>query len=273
MKYQEYIEKIFNRKVVLSKLNKGLTNDIYTTVVDGIKYAIRIPKDDSELIINIEHEKDILKYTNNLDIDVQEYYFDEKTRVRITYFVEVDEFQDYDDDNKYRKVAKMLKKLHSMENNVKHVFDPIKTFYKYHSNIKNMLFDIDEYMIIIDKVQSIDFNPCVCHNDLVSGNLLFAKDKEYLIDYEYAGLNDPLFDVMSFFTENDIYDDHKRKLFYDEYFDNLDENTIENLKIYEGFHNLLWLCWANMMYELRKESIYYEIALNKYSNLVKFFVE
>ena len=35
----------------------------------------------------------------------------------------------------------------------------------------------------------------------VDGNILFTKENVYLIDYEYAADNDPLFDVMSFLSE------------------------------------------------------------------------
>ena len=34
-----------------------------------------------------------------------------------------------------------------------------------------------------------------CHNDLLPGNVLFEEDRVWLIDYEYAGNNDPFFDL------------------------------------------------------------------------------
>jgi thiamine kinase-like enzyme len=34
-----------------------------------------------------------------------------------------------------------------------------------------------------------------CHNDLLPGNVLFEEDRVWLIDYEYAGNNDPYFDL------------------------------------------------------------------------------
>ncbi len=34
-----------------------------------------------------------------------------------------------------------------------------------------------------------------CHNDLLPANLLFAAERIWLLDYEYAGMNDPFFDL------------------------------------------------------------------------------
>ena len=34
-----------------------------------------------------------------------------------------------------------------------------------------------------------------CHNDLLPGNVLFADDRVWLLDFEYAGMNDVFFDL------------------------------------------------------------------------------
>ena len=34
-----------------------------------------------------------------------------------------------------------------------------------------------------------------CHNDLLPGNILFADDRVWLLDFEYAGMNDRCFDL------------------------------------------------------------------------------
>jgi thiamine kinase-like enzyme len=37
--------------------------------------------------------------------------------------------------------------------------------------------------------------PATCHNDLLPGNVLFGPDRTWLLDYEYAGMNDRHFDL------------------------------------------------------------------------------
>jgi thiamine kinase-like enzyme len=38
-------------------------------------------------------------------------------------------------------------------------------------------------------------DPVPCHNDLLPGNVLFARDRTWLLDFEYAGMNDKYFDL------------------------------------------------------------------------------
>jgi thiamine kinase-like enzyme len=39
--------------------------------------------------------------------------------------------------------------------------------------------------------------PVPCHNDLTTGNVLFTDGQAWLLDFEYAGMNDPFFDLGS----------------------------------------------------------------------------
>ena len=272
MKYQELINTIFKQETIINKIDKGLTNDIYITNVNNIKYIIRIPKDDIDNIININHEKEVLKLIRNTNLDVKEYYYNPNNRIRITYYIDnAIEYKDNNNINKIIVVAKLLKELHSIDvSNLNVYFNPIDMYIKYTNNINKYLYNIDKYLFIIDIIKSFKFNYVLCHNDLVSGNLLFSKDKDYLIDYEYAGLNDPLFDVMSFLTENEITNEYERNLFYKEYFNDLTEDLKYKLNCYECFTNLLWYTWANMMYDTRNDDTYKLIAKDKYNALIMF---
>ncbi len=68
----------------------------------------------------------------------------------------------------------------------------------------------------------------------------YSQDKTYLIDYEYAANNDPLFDVMSFLSENQINDPALRERFYAVYFNEMNDTVRKQLDIWENFQNLLW---------------------------------
>ena len=37
--------------------------------------------------------------------------------------------------------------------------------------------------------------PVACHNDLLPGNVLFGPERAWLLDFEYAGMNDRYFDL------------------------------------------------------------------------------
>jgi thiamine kinase-like enzyme len=50
------------------------------------------------------------------------------------------------------------------------------------------------------------------HNDLVEGNILKTKEGIKLIDFEYCGVGNALFDVASFLTERKLSMEDRKKI-------------------------------------------------------------
>jgi thiamine kinase-like enzyme len=51
-----------------------------------------------------------------------------------------------------------------------------------------------------------------CHNDLLNANLLKAGDHVWIVDYEYAGMGDPFFDLGNLSINNGLSDDAQERL-------------------------------------------------------------
>jgi thiamine kinase-like enzyme len=103
----------------------------------------------------------------------------------------------------------------------------------------------------------------------VAGNIGYTKEKSYLIDYEYAGDNDPYFDVMSFITENSLSSEEKESFLETYFTQSPSQNIRQELEKMAKMHNLLWCTWAKMMAESRQSSVYLEIAYDKLQALRK----
>src|SRR6185436_4205870 len=43
-----------------------------------------------------------------------------------------------------------------------------------------------------------------CHNDLLNANFLLEGDHTWIVDYEYAGMGDPFFDLGNLAVNNDL---------------------------------------------------------------------
>ena len=58
-------------------------------------------------------------------------------------------------------------------------------------------FDVAALRDAVDDLEArlAPFRPSLCHNDLMPGNLIEADDRLWLIDWEYAGVGHPLFDL------------------------------------------------------------------------------
>ncbi|MDF9824724.1 thiamine kinase-like enzyme [Breznakia sp. PF5-3] len=255
----------------LEKLDKGITNHNYLLQVNNMKYVVRIPYGDSTHDFNRQHEAIILKDVR--DLDVPTIYFDTNTGIKITEYIDhLYEYAQCPYEDKIERCARLIKKLHEKPA-PPFEFNPLKTLMNYKSKVKDPLFDLAPYEYILEEVKHLKHKQVLCHNDIVSGNILFGEHRDYLIDYEYAASNDALFDVMSFISENQITDSTLRERFYQVYFDEFDDTIRHTLSLWEAFHNILWCYWAMMLYESRKESIYKDIANDKYNALKKMKLE
>ena len=261
------IQELYHTKPIIKKTSLGLSNDIYKAVINDKKYAIRVPKNDIHKHLNTE-ERTLLNQIKTLDLDVKEVYYDEDTKIRITEWIDNGyEYQDCPFEDKWLRAVKLIKKLHNADLKVNYRFDSFKMYHSFKREIKNPLMDYSKYEKVFQMIDSS--KEVFSHNDLVSGNFIFTKDRDYLIDYEYAGMNHPYFDIMSFITENNIDDKVLRKKILKAYFDKIDDHLLEELHKIEAMQNLLWGAWANMLYDSRNEDVYLTIFKDKYSHLTK----
>ncbi len=265
-----YLEALYHKAIAVTKTNLGLTNTIYTAIIDHQKVAIRVPNSDIHHMLKNDERK-ILDLIAETGLDVEEVYYDEKTGIRITKWVDgAETFKDSHDPQKDIKAIGMIKKLHACAFETDKVFDPFLMYQSFRKEIAQERFDYDKHEYLFDQYRQLNHRKILCHNDLVSGNFLFSDDKTYLIDYEYAGMNDPYFDVMSFISENEIYDQKRRELILKTYFGhkpNAEESR--GLHITELMMDLLWAAWANMLYDKRKDMVYLHIFDIKIRDLLR----
>lgn len=245
----------------------GLTNDNYIVNYEGDKYVVRIPKQYNSHRFDYALESRIIEMIKPLDIDISPVYYDESTGIKITPYVAG--AKQFDLENVHR-VPKLLRTLHDANLKSGKRYDIRKEFRDYYDAINDKLFDLDPFVDYIDDTWTLSDNWRVCHNDVVPGNLLFTQERAYLIDYEYACDNDPIFDLMSFITENNINDKSIRDSIYDRYFNRqIDMNMILKLHTFECALNVLWCAWAMLMYENEPLPVFKNIAITKYLNLLK----
>lgn len=250
----------------ITYLEQGLTNDNYLLDFGDAKHVIRLPKIKNKNLFDYNLESEILELIKDSKLDVPTLYYNADSGIKITEFVEnADHYK-----RKYLIDATlMIRKLHDFELKSGRNYDIVATFEKYKKYDHEPLFDTTFAQNYLYKARKLskDFN-ILCHNDLVEGNFLFTKNKNYIIDYEYAMDNHPFFDLMSFITENDIQNEDDRELIYKTYFDKeIDQKTRSQLLIFEIAHHVLWCEWASYMFHQKYEKIYYDIAKLKYTRL------
>lgn len=252
-------DKYFDKIESVKDLDKGLSNKSY---IVNDKYVCKVYQNHVK-----NAEVQVSKLVKKWDVP-QVVVNDE---VKVTLFISGKTFEEssYTQEN-IIKFATVLKKFHEQKIVSGILFDPFARFEEYKSKITSPLYDFNEYGDFIKQVKEIweKAEKQLCHNDLVPGNILMASNT-YLIDWEYAGDNDYLFDLASFINENNLQDTNAKNVFLDWYFNREYSEELEVINMYDNFQSILWCAWANMMLNITGNEKFKEIANIKYSHIKK----
>ena len=189
-------------------LQKGLTNILFTFVVKGERYIFRYPGDSSQFFVYRKNECVAQKLAAKAHADDTYVYIDE-SGVKISKFREncIDLHGKYYADLEIMKrVAKKIRQFHDegydLENWEEYNYDPIyqcERLFKEASKMKGNLFEVfkKEWYIMrkLQKYADMDgVKHTMCHNDINIDNVLMTDETLDIIDWEFAGFNDPAYD-------------------------------------------------------------------------------
>ena len=189
--------------ISLEPVKKGLTNDSFTFSIrnDG-KYVIRIPNTDTSALVNREEEAAVYSAMQGLHISDEILYLDPASGIKITKFVNHAHSLDVYNLDELALALRKLKELHNSGIRVQHTFDLYGIIEKYESRRgKASLFQNYEsirvnILDLLDCINTTKREYCLCHIDANCDNFLITDDKEVcLIDFEYAGMQDPNLDI------------------------------------------------------------------------------
>lgn len=234
----------------------GMTNKNYRVSIGAQEYILRIPGLGTESMISRKNEMVNSNLSSDLGLNVDVLAFDEEKGIKISKFIVDAETLNPTTAKKeenMKKVASSLRTLHNSKIEMKNTFNVFEEIIKYENildKIEGKYYeDYNEVRVKVMSLQNImkDYGAKLtpAHNDTVPEN--FVKDKEgkmYLIDWEYSGLNDPMWDVAAHSLECS-FNKEEEELFLSYYFNGevTEEDRIRILinKICQDF---LWAVWT-----------------------------
>jgi thiamine kinase-like enzyme len=83
-----------------------------------------------------------------------------------------------------------------------------------------------------------------CHNDPWPGNLLDADGRIYLIDWEYSGMNDPMWDLADLSVEAGFGREQDRAMMEAYHGAGLSQALCSRLELYKAMSDLHWSVWG-----------------------------
>ncbi len=236
----------------------GMTNKNYKVTINNEHFVLRVPGNGTEEMINRKNEMQNSLYAHEVGLDAELIYFNKETGIKVSRFIENAETLSPDSAKRHTNMkltVSILKKLHSSTKLMSTKFDIYNEIEKYHSLVvKYGATHYEDYETtrkrvyeLRDLLETLDVTLTPCHNDLVAENLIKSgEDKMYLIDWEYAGMNDPMWDLAAHIIECAFSEEDEIR-FLNLYFNgNPEEKYIKRILINKIFQDFLWSIWTSV---------------------------
>lgn len=252
---QTLAEKYFEGQTIenISRLG-GLTNHTYCVAFQTKRYVFRLPGEGTEKMINRHNERISTELACGLGIDAPLIMFDDQTGIKIAEYIEESETmspETLQDPDTIKDVAAVLRKLHLSGIDTKVPFDVFGMAEEYEQLIRSYkvsLFedygDIRGKVFLIRQRMKGGSTLVPCHNDPLCENWIKTEKRMYLIDWEYAGMNEGMWDVADVAIEAHL-NEKASDLLLDAYLGHkADKDEKMNFTANEIYLDFLWSLWG-----------------------------
>lgn len=244
----------------LNRIKAGMTNVSYYFELDGVGYVFREAGAGTSKMIDRAQEREISLMMSATGLSDKTVHFDKVTGDRICVFFHGARNADPASDADVEACMAGIRRLHAAHLSCSRDFDLNAEIAKYrrlcHEENDVHLRLLDNYEAVEKRVGKIlewlDETPherCFCHADSVPDNMIFLPDGSLkLIDWEYAGMCDPLIDPVMFVIYA-CYDDARIEWTWKTYLQHdptaLEKARLCGLTACSGFLWALWCCYKS----------------------------
>ena len=270
------IQECFNVEVDeiknITVLKKGMTNRSFLFECQNQKYIMRIPGEGTDHLINRKEEADVYQALENRQICDDVLYMNPDNGYKITAYLEDATNCDAENWAEVEACMTKLREFHELNLTVDHRFDIFgqidfyeslwngeKSYFKDYEKTKAAIFELKKWIDTLDKTETL------VHIDAVPDNFLFTKDGIRIIDWEYAGMQDPhvdiaMFCIYSLYSKEQV--DHLIDLYFKE-----EVSPMIRTKIYAYIASagLLWSNWCEYKRSLGIDFGEYSLCQYRYA--------
>lgn len=269
-------------------LKKGMTNRSFSFTCRGDKYIMRIPGEGTDSLINRRQEAAVYKAIQGHDLCDSPLYLNPDNGYKITRYLANSRTGDANNEADLIRMVDKLRDFHSLRLEVAHsfpLFDQIQRYedlrentpsaYSDYPTTKRAVFSLKEYIDAQEKTF------CLTHIDAVPDNFLFVEKEGdtqvQLLDWEYAGMQDPhvdlaMFSIYALYQKDQI--DHLLDLYFNH---SCSIQTRIKIYCYVSICGLLWSNWCeykNLLgVEFGQYSLFQYRYAKEYASLAKTMME
>lgn len=256
----------------ISMLKKGMTNRSFLFSCRGKSYIMRIPGEGTEKLIDRRQEAAVYDAVRDRDLCDEVIYMDPETGYKISAYLEHAHACDPDNEEELIACIRRLRTFHEMKLKVAHRFDLFEQLEYYESlwggkpsayrdyhKVKQLVLSLRPYL------ETHSGEEVLTHIDAMPDNFLITGDEIRLIDWEYAGMQDPHVDIAMFgiyVLYNRAQMDHLIDLYFE---NNCSRETRVKIYCYVAICGLLWSNWCEYKATLGVEFGEYSIRQYRYA--------
>lgn len=197
---------IWRGDIVITPLSGGLTNLNYRVVDGDREYAVRTGADDP--LLGISRRNELVCTTAAAALGIAPDVVHSTPGVLVSEFVQSTTLtpQLIANPSRLERVASAIRSIHAAgETMVGHLlyfspFQVVRTYLQFAAERGLVLPDEATMDALGQQIHALQdrigpFEPTFCHNDMMPGNFLETEEQLWVIDWEYAGIGHPLFDL------------------------------------------------------------------------------
>ena len=256
----------------ITVLKKGMTNRSFLFTCRGKQYIMRIPGEGTDRLIDRRQEAAVYGAIRDLSLCDDVYYIDPANGYKITAFLENARVCDPENPNDVRRCMAFLRKFHERKLHVGHSFDIFGQIEFYEQLWKGNPSVYADYRRTKEQILSLRpyieahaGEKALTHIDAVPDNFLLTGDDIRLIDWEYAGEQDPHVDI-AMFAIYALYDRAQIDALIDAYFpEGCPGETRLKIYCYVAACGLLWSNWCEYKRQLGVEFGEYSLRQYRYA--------
>ena len=243
--------------IKLELLGGALTNVSYKVTTGGAAYVLRLAGEGTSDYLDRTAEKHNTRVAAAAGINADVVSFDATDGTMVTRFVEGvsmnagDRFG-RDSGAPVRAAARALKRVHSLGKLFRSRFDVFAAIDGYLALLRGWRTLLPEdYYEVGRRARvvrlALEASPAAlvpCHNDPWPANLLDADGRIYLIDWEYSGMNDPMWDLADLSVEAGFGPEQDRTMMEAYHGTGLSQALCSRLEVYKAMSDLHWSVWG-----------------------------
>lgn len=233
----------------------GMTNRNYLVTAKGARFVVRIPGAGTEDYIDRKADEEAGRLTSDLGVNAPLLWYDPESGAQVTRFIDGAEPMSptiFRDPKAVEQAALAFRKLHNCGRKLRNDFNEKQVAQDYLDVLaaKNARLPdgYDRVQVEAEAIRAVlratAKETVPCHNDPAPENLVYTGARAYILDWEFAGNNDPYWDIADLSVETGFTEEQDRHFLEVWLGRPPTEADYGRVVCYKALAFLLWTLWG-----------------------------